>query len=186
MKKKETKKFTVVITTIVMIVMAAFCARGHYTQPVAAEVEIVDALKDESYVCWRLSEVQVELIGAQNLWDEVFQKSLLRIPYGYEEPEIYSLTYVLKVSFPSWDNELRSVHLPQITVVSDGMEDREVFTLRQQEFGRSCREHSFLVACTVSSDKPLSSEYVRVLISSGTHPEFAVYKDVFDEKGGVR
>lgn len=186
--KKETKNLTLVITTVVMIVMATFCVQGHYTQPVAAET--VDALKEESYVCQKLDEVTVELIGAQDLWAEAFQRSLLRIPYGYEEPEVYSMTYVLKVSFPSWDNELRSVHLPNVSVIGDGTERASVAVLRQQEFGRSCRENSFLIACTVSSDKPLSSEYVRVLISSGTHPEFAVYKeavkDVFDEKGGVR
>lgn len=180
--KKEAKNLTLVITTVVMIVMATFCVQGHYTQPVAAET--VDALKEESYVCQKLDEVTVELIGAQDLWAEAFQRSLLRIPYGYEKPEVYSMTYVLKVSFPSWDNELRSVHLPNVSVIGDGTERASVAVLRQQEFGRSCRENSFLVACTVSSDKPLSSEYARVLISSGTHPEFAVYKDTFDEKGG--
>lgn len=174
---------------VMLMVLMVFCMRGHSSMYPVVAAENVDALKEESYVCHKLEEVNVELVGAKNLWDEVFQKSLLRIPYGYEEPEVYSMTYVLKVSFPSWDNELRFVHLPQITVVSDG-EERKVFMLRQQEFGRSCRENSFLIACTVSSDKPLSSEYVRVLISSGTHPELAVYKeavkDVFDEKGGVR
>lgn len=173
--KKEAKNWALVITTVVMIVMATFCVQGHYTQPVAAET--VDALKEESYVCQKLDEVTVELIGAQDLWAEAFQRSLLRIPYGYENPEVYSMTYVLKVSFPYWDNELRSVHLPNVSVIGDGTASFAV--LRQQEFGRSCRENSFLIACTVSSDKPLSSECAKVLISSGTHPEFAVYKDAF-------
>lgn len=95
------------------------------------------------------------------------------------------MTYVLKVSFPSWDNELRSAHLPRVTIVHDGAADRKAMNvLCLREFGRSCQQDSFLITCTVSSDVPLSTEHIRVLVSSGSCPEYAVYQDVFLE-GGV-
>lgn len=50
--------------------------------------------------------------------------------------------------------------------------------LRTQEFGRSSRQNSFLVTCTVSSKDPLPTDQVHVLISSGSHPEYTIEKDV--------
>ena len=64
---------------VMLMVLMVFCMRGHSSYPVVA-AENVDALKEESYVCHKLEEVTVELIGAQDLWAEAFQRSLLRIP----------------------------------------------------------------------------------------------------------
>lgn len=170
---KKPGKVTVVVTAATMIMLAIFIG-FQPTVPQAAQTEVVeDALKDASFVCGKLNEVELTLRGANDLWAIAFKKSLLRMPYI--RPELYSMTYVIEVDFPGWDNELRATHLPEVKVASDG----DMTLLRTQEFGRSSRQNSFLVTCTVSSKDPLPTDRVHVLISSGSHQEYTVEKDVY-------
>lgn len=169
--KEKIGRVIVVVTTVTMLAM--FIGFQPTVQQ-AAQTEVVeDALKDASFVCGKLNEVELTLRGANDLWAIAFKKSLLRMPYI--RPELYSMTYVIEVDFPDWDNELRATHLPEVKVVGDG----SVTLLRTQEFGRSSRQNSFLVTCTVSSKDPLPTDQVHVLISSGSHPEYTIEKDVY-------
>lgn len=169
---KKLGKITVVVTTVTMLALAMFIGFQPTVQQ-AAQTGVEDALKEASFVCGKLKEVELTLRGANDLWAIAFKKSLLRMPYI--RPELYSMTYVIEVDFPGWDNELRATHLPEVKVVGDG----SVTLLRTQEFGRSSRQNSFLVTCTVSSKDPLPTDQVHVLISSGSHPEYTIEKDVY-------
>ena len=170
---KKPGKVTVVVTAATMFMLAIFIGFQPTVQQAAQTETVEDALKDASFVCNKLEEVTVTLRGANDLWAEAFKKSILRMPYI--QPELYSMTYVLEVDFPDWDNELRATHLPEVKVASDG----DVTLLRTQEFGRSSRQNSFLVTCTVSSKDPLPTDQVHVLINSGSHPEYTIEKDVY-------
>ena len=128
------EKIIVVVTTVTML--AVFIGFQPTVQQAAQTETVEDALKDASFVCNKLEEVTVTLRGANDLWAEAFKKSILRMPYI--QPELYSMTYVLEVDFPDWDNELRATHLPEVKVASDG----DVTLLRTQEFGRSSRQNS--------------------------------------------
>ena len=168
--KEKIGRVIVVVTTVTMLAM--FIGFQPTVQQAAQTETVEDALKDASFVCNKLEEVTVTLRGANDLWAEAFKKSILRMPYI--QPELYSMTYVIEVDFPGWDNELRATHLPEVKVVGGS-----VTLLRTQEFGRSCRQNSFLVTCTVSSKDPLPTDRVHVLISSGSHQEYTVEKDVY-------
>ena len=87
-------------------------------------------LTDDSF----RSNPELSLLAAQDIWEEASERSVadaellsktdvlpVLTPPTIENE--YSITYIIEVDFSMWDNELRSVHMPDVSVVSDGQVD---------------------------------------------------------------
>ena len=154
----------------------------------AAEGTVTNSLENPAYVNQRLAEVKVSLLAAQDIWEEASERSvadaeLLSKTAVLTPPTIeneYSITYIIEVDFSMWDNELRSVHMPDVSVVSDGQVDRQEWVVTSKQIiGRGYNKSKYLLVVTVVSDKPLSNSHVHTCVASSNNQACAIYADAY-------
>lgn len=128
----------------------------------AAEETVTNGLENPAYVNQKLAEVKVSLLAAQDIWEEASERSVadaellsktdvlpVLTPPTIENE--YSITYIIEVDFSMWDNELRSVHMPDVSVVSDGQVDRQEWVVTSKQIiGRWIQQKQIFASCNCS------------------------------------
>ena len=157
----------------------------------AAEGTVTNDLENPAYVNQKLAEVKVSLLAAQDIWEEASERSVadaellsktdvlpVLTPPTIENE--YSITYIIEVDFSMWDNELRSVHMPDVSVVSDGQVDRQEWVVTSKQIiGRGYNKSKYLLVVTVVSDKPLPKSHVHTCVASSNNQACAIYTDAY-------
>lgn len=157
----------------------------------AAEETVTNGLENPAYVNQKLAEVKVSLLAAQDIWEEASERSVadaellsktdvlpVLTPPTIENE--YSITYIIEVDFSMWDNELRSVHMPDVSVVSDGQVDRQEWVVTSKQIiGRGYNKSKYLLVVTVVSDKPLPKSHVHTCVASSNNQACAIYTDAY-------
>ena len=85
------------------------------------------------------------------------------------------MTYIIEVDYPSWSDEFKTVHFPEVTLVGDGQQ--ELTITNKEIYGRGCNEDKYLVIISVVSNAPLSENSIHACVSSQAKPDCAIYKD---------
>lgn len=145
-------------------------------------------LNNPAYVNQKLDEVELNLLAARDIWDgdratvihrkekkteqliETTNTLLVTLPTA-----VYSMTYIIEVDYPSWSDDFKTVHFPEVTLVGDGQQ--ELTITNKEIYGRGCNEDKYLVIISVVSNAPLSENSVHACVSSQAKPDCAIYKD---------